>query len=486
MESVTYQSLTDRNPWIIDDWEAVEKAYEKLPEITKHKLIVLDDDPTGIQSVHDVLVYTELSYESVLAGFKESTQMFFLLTNSRALSESQTEELHLAIGRWTIKASKATGIPFILLSRGDSTLRGHYPLETQCLQACMTQEGITTDGEIVIPFFKAGGRLTADNVHYVRYGDQLIPAGETEFAKDKTFGYTQSDLTKYIEEKTEGLVKAKDVLSIDLKTLRKGDIDSIERDLIGAENNTRIIVNALDEKDLIVFAIALDRAIGKGKRFIFRVASDFVKVIGRISAKSLLTKEVLGIQDDSRGGLVIVGSYTDKTTSQLNALTEIPNLSLLEFDSDQILTGSLETEIQRAAKQLSDKIASGNTAVLYTKRKLLFMERDSKADVLARSVQISEGLVEVVRRLSITPSFILAKGGITSSDIGVKALGVKRALVFGQIQPGVPVWKTDSGSLFPGIPYIIFPGNVGDGDTLKRIILELDYGKGTGKYEPMM
>jgi len=474
MESVNLQSLMDRNPWTIPDLEPIEKAYKMLPAIAKHKLVVLDDDPTGIQSVHGIHVYTELSYESVLAGFRESNQMFFLLTNSRALLESQSETLHLAIGRWVIQASKETGIPFILLSRADSTLRGHYPLETQCLVDCLIQAEMPVDGEIMIPFFRAGGRLTAENVHYVRYGEKLIPAGETEFAKDKTFGYTQSDLTRYIEEKTEGRVRAEDVLTIDLKSLRHGDIDAVESCLLGAENNRRIIVNALDERDLIVFTIALDRAVGKGKRFIFRVASDFVKVIGRISTKPLLTKKELGIQDDKRGGLVIVGSYTDKTTSQLNALSDILNLSFLVFDSDQILTGSLEGEIQRAAEEISNIIHSGKTAVLYTKRKLLYQEGDSKDEVLARSVRISESLVEVVRRLDLTPSFIVAKGGITSSDIGVKALGVKRAFVLGQIQPGVPVWQTDEESLYPGIPYIIFPGNVGEEDTLKRIILILE------------
>ena len=59
------------------------------------------------------------------------------------------------------------------------------------------------------------------------------------------------------------------------------------------------------------------------------------------------------------------------------------------------------------------------------------------------------------------------KGGITSSDVGTKALAVKKARVLGQIQPGIPVWQTGAESRFPGTPYVIFPGNVGEDGTLK-------------------
>ena len=72
----------------------------------------------------------------------------------------------------------------------------------------------------------------------------------------------------------------------------------------------------------------------------------------------------------------------------------------------------------------------------------------------------------MVKRLSVEPSFVVAKGGITSADVGVKALAIRKARVAGQIQPGVPVWIADENSKFPDIPYVIFPGNVGDDETL--------------------
>lgn len=65
--------------------------------------------------------------------------------------------------------------------------------------------------------------------------------------------------------------------------------------------------------------------------------------------------------------------------------------------------------------------------------------------------------------------FIVAKGGITSSDLASKALSAKKATVLGPVIPGVPLWKMDEESRFPGIRYVVFPGNVGDETALAEV-----------------
>ena len=115
-------------------------------------------------------------------------------------------------------------------------------------------------------------------------------------------------------------------------------------------------------------------------------------------------------------------------------------------------------------------IRRGKVAVCYTNRRLLTVDNDTKESALTRSVKISQAVQSLVGRLKETPAFIIAKGGITSSTVGTEALGVKKANVLGQIRPGIPVWQTDPGSRFPGIPYVIFPGNVGDADTLRQAV----------------
>jgi len=273
------------------------------------KIIVLDDDPTGVQTVHDVYVYTDWSIESIRKGFKAPEKLFYLLTNSRGLTESQTIKLHIEIAENILKVSKETGLEFLIISRGDSTLRGHYPLETKVLKEILEKgTGKEIDGEIIFPFFKEGGRFTAENIHYVNYGGTLIPAGDTEFAGDKTFGYKNSDLTRYIEEKTGGEYKAESVTSVSLKSLRNGDVEFITEQLDTIRYFDKVIVNALDYQDVEVFCLALYKTLNKGKSFLFRTAASFVKVMGGISDKALLRKAEMIEKKDKNGGLIVVGS----------------------------------------------------------------------------------------------------------------------------------------------------------------------------------
>ncbi len=466
--------------------EELEKAYaissghEAEIKVAKNELkeraasrkniwVVLDDDPTGIQTVHDVAVYTDWEEDTLFSALTGEKGMFYILTNSRGVVAEKSEQLHKELMNNLINASKRSGVSFSVISRGDSTLRGHFPLETDIIKECMENGlGETMDGLILAPFFYAGGRVTCEDIHYVRYKDELVPAGETEFAKDETFGYKNSNLGKYVQEKSGSMHQEK-YISIPLELLRGGDLDKIESLLLDASCMIPIIVNALEPQDLEVFCAALYRVLEKGKHFVYRTAADFVKAVGAISDKELLTSKDMDICED-KGGIVMIGSHTAKTTSQLDMLRDLNNLRFIEYDSDKVLTGELESETMKTAKLASELIEQGMTPVLYTKRKVLGVPGDTKESALIRSAAISDAFTDVVSKLKISPSFIVGKGGITSSDIGIKALKVKRAVALGQIQPGVPVWKTDETSRFPGIPYIIFPGNVGEEDTLLKAV----------------
>lgn len=456
------------------DERAVDELLGREIAANNTKIIVLDDDPTGVQTVHDISVYTDWSRESIMAGFQEDRKLFYVLTNSRGFTAEQTTKAHQEIARTVAGVAGELDRDYIIISRSDSTLRGHYPLETTILQKEMAgQSGIVTDGEILCPFFKEGGRYTIDNVHYVRYGDELVPAGETEFARDKTFGYTKSSIPEYIEEKTGGAYKAAGVTCISLEDLRAAAYDKIQAQLEGVTDFGKIVVNAIDYVDVKVFCVALYRAMAHGRHFMFRTAAALVKCIGGISDKPLLTRQdMVRAADGTKGGIVVVGSHTNKTTAQLNQLLTLEGIQAIEFNSNLVLEGdeAFEREIDRVVAESEALISRGITPVCYTNRRLLTVEGDTKEDALVRSVKISYGVQSLVGRLGITPAFVIAKGGITSSDVGTKALAVKRANVLGQIRPGIPVWQTGAESKFPGIPYVIFPGNVGEEATLKEAV----------------
>jgi uncharacterized protein YgbK (DUF1537 family) len=452
-----------------------EKLIDKLLEIeqskNQKKFVVLDDDPTGIQTVHDVFVYTDWSVESIKHGLLDNNSMFYLLTNSRAMTDNQTTKIHLELTNNVINAALETGKGFMIISRSDSTLRGHYPMETELVkQVVESKSRIVIDGEIIFPFFKEGGRYTIDDIHYVDEGGTLIPVSDTEFARDKTFGYQSSNLCDYIEEKTNGDYMAEDTISISLESLRRMELDKITSLLCSAGDFTKIIVNAIDYIDVKVFCIALFRTMASGRNFMFRSAASFVKVLGGISDQPLLTRKEMIKENHSTGGIIVVGSYTKKTTRQLDQLKSLVNIQLIEFNPENsVEPEAYEREIIRVVEESEACIRKGITIVIYTNRTLQNITGESKEDTLLRSVRLSEAVCQIVGRLAVTPSFVLAKGGNTSSDIGVKALRVKRARVLGQVRPGIPVWETDRNSKFPDIPFIIFPGNVGNDMTLREV-----------------
>lgn len=242
-------------------------------------------------------------------------------------------------------------------------------------------------------------------------------------------------------------------------------------------NIPKVIVNALDYRDIESFTVALLRAMSRGKRFLFRTAAAFVKVIGGVGDRSLLTRaELLG--DHSGGGLVVAGSHVRKTTLQLEKLSELPNVEMVIFNQHLVLDPpKMEAEIKRVTALCEQNILEGRTTAVVTRRDRLDINSADGEDELRVAVAISEALTSIIVNLKARPGFLIAKGGITSSDIGVKGLGVRKATVLGQVRAGIPVWKTGPESKFPGLSYIIFPGNVGMEEDLRDIVRELTHGE---------
>lgn len=471
MESKLNISVLESFPKV--DEKNIDQKLKKALQNQQKKIIVLDDDPTGVQTVHDISVYTDWSEESIQDGFLEENSMFFILTNSRGMTVKETEAIHKEIAKNILKISTKLSKEFVIISRSDSTLRGHYPLETETLKETL-ETGLKRkiDGEIILPFFKEGGRFTIDNIHYVLEEDMLVPAGQTEFAKDKSFGYKASHLGKWCEEKSDGKFQEKDVIYISLQDLRNCETDKITKALCNVEHFNKIVVNAIDYTDIKVFVIALIDAMNQGKSFMFRSAAAITKIFGGVSDQPLLTHNNLILEKNKNGGIIIVGSHVNKTTAQLKELknTKAP-IQFVEFNQHLVLEeNGLKREVERVVGIVDALIQQGKTAAVYTKRERFDLESDDKDEQLKVSVKISDAVTSIVANLSVRPNFIVAKGGITSSDIGTKALAVKKANVMGQIKPGIPVWMTGAESKFAGLPYIIFPGNVGTNDTLRETI----------------
>jgi len=429
-------------------------------------IVVLDDDPTGTQTVHSIPVLTEWSVQAIQNEFDAKESIFYILTNSRSLTSEEADKLAKEIGKNLLEASKASGRSFFVISRSDSTLRGHYPNEVDALQEVLGDQDAI---KILIPAFLEGGRYTINDIHYVQEGDELVPASLTPFAKDKAFGYSHSDLKYYAEEKTHGKINANEVLSISIGDLREGGPELVSKRLESCFAGATCIVNAASYRDLEVFALGM---LNSGRNVILRTAASIVPVLAGMAKKPLLSSKDFEVEN-AGGVFIIVGSHVPKTTAQLAELRKEGTLHALEIDVQRVL-GEDDQMLKENLVRINEILSRKKDVVVFTSRKLISI--DDQAKSLEVGNKISEFMTELVKGLKTRPKCILAKGGITSSDTATKGLNVKKAQVMGQVAPGIPVWKTGAESKFPGSNYVVFPGNVGDDDTLRKVYLTV---KGT-------
>ncbi|MFS8201689.1 four-carbon acid sugar kinase family protein [Streptomyces sp. CWNU-52B] len=452
------------------------------------RVVVLDDDPTGTQSIRDLPVLTTWSPEDVAWAFAQDTPGFFVLTNSRSLAPDDAARVNREIARVVHATAAATGTDVVLASRGDSTLRGHFPLETDVLSEEVTAatRGVAgIDGVLVVPALIEPGRVTVDSVHWMRTDAGMIPVGDSEFARDRTFGYRHSDLRDWIAEKTEGRVPREAVATVTLTDLRTGGPEEVARVLGALRTGRPVVADAVTDADLRVLAQGVLLAESRGRRFVYRTGPSFLRA--RLGQRANPPADAGDLRaaspeaDDARRvayrGLVVVGSHVDLTTRQLDALRAHGGSTEVELDVAQLLDAdSRAAHIDEAAGRVAGLLRAAGPAdavVLRTSRALVAGRDAAHSLDIARTV--SAALVTTVKSVltEVRPAYVLAKGGITSSDTATHGLGIRRAWSRGTLLPGtVSVWEPVDGPA-AGIPYAVFAGNVGDDDGLRAAVTRL-------------
>lgn len=453
-----------------------ERAEDLLPKIRNliessgRCVVVLDDDPTGTQTVYDTPVLTTWSVNGLSDQLRRPDPMFYVLTNSRALVESDAVALADEIGRNLVAASEKVGRPVSVISRSDSTLRGHYPAEVDAIADPL---GASSAVRVIMPYFLQGGRLTIGDVHYVAEGDNLVPAAETAFAKDATFGFENSNLIDWVIEKhstysnvgnAENEIRRESIHRVGIEELRGGDLRELGKRLASLPERSVVVVNSVSISDARAFAYAVRLAESSGATFVYRTAASFVQAYAALEERPLLEASQM-VAAEHRAGLIVVGSYVPKTTAQLSHLLATDRCpAAVILDVDELLGDQRKSQLQSAIASVQNHLHAGRDVVLHTSRGLV--TGDDAESSLRIGTSVSEALVEVVRSIDQPLRFLIAKGGITSSDVATKGLDVTHANVLGQILPGIPVWRLGDDCLRPGLPYVVFPGNVGGEDAL--------------------
>ena len=434
-------------------------------------LVVLDDDPTGTQSVAGLPVLTRWEVADLAWAIDQGAPAVYVLTNTRSLDAVTAAQRNREVVRNALAA--ASGRPLGFVSRGDSTLRGHFPLETDVIADELAAAGQgDVDGVVIVPAFPDAGRVTIGGVHYMRTPDGLTPIAETEFARDSTFGYAASELALWVEEKSGGRDRADDVIVLDLGVIRAGS-EAIAEALAAASARRPIVADAVTEHDLRLLALGLEAAERAGKRLLYRVGPPFVRArIGQEQRHPLTAPEIFGAtRPATAGGLVVVGSHVGLTSRQLAALRrERPGAVTFELDVDRIVAPqAADAHLAEVAARIADALETGDV-IVHTSRTLV--KTDDPDESLDISRRVSAAVVEVVQRtLALrAPRYVIAKGGITSSDVAAHGLGIRHATVRGPMLPGiVSLWEPADGPA-AGIPYIVFAGNVGDDESLADVV----------------
>ena len=436
--------------------------------MTDTKIIVLDDDPTGSQTVHSCLLLTRWDEPTLRQALLDASPIFFVLTNTRGMDAARAaavtrevcRNLHRVLGDLS---AQGQSFHTLFVSRSDSTLRGHYPVETDIMAEALGP----FDAHFLVPAFFEGGRITRDSVHYLLVDGVPTPVAQTEFARDSVFGYTHSYLPDYVEEKTGGRIPANQVERFLLADVRG---DALPR-LMALSGNRCCVVDAEAQADLDHFAARLKQAARRGKRFLFRSGASLLTALAQLPPQPVAAAAMHRYVRDGHPGAVVVGSHVKKTSDQLEKLLQEPGTVSVEIEVDRI-DPQRDALLQETLGKVADIHAAGHTPVIYTSRQ----ERTfgDQAARLAFGERVSAFLMDVVKNLPTSLGYLISKGGITSNDVLSSGLALRTARVLGQILPGCSVVRCPHDHpRYPDMPVVIFPGNVGDEKGLATVYRRL-------------
>jgi uncharacterized protein YgbK (DUF1537 family) len=421
----------------------------------RQPFVVLDDDPTGVQTLAGIRVLLSWDADRVGAALA-SRPSVHLITNTRALSATSVRAFVAEAARVALEGAPDATV----VLRGDSTLRGHVLEEYLGVRDVVAPSGWPV--LLLVPALPSAGRVTIDGVHLFERDGRRTPLHETEYADDGVFAYTSARLLEWAEERSAGLFARTAGRELHLDVLRSRGPAAVSEALLAFRGSGHPAVLAPDAetgRDLEIIAEGYRAARAHGGSVIVRCAPTFAGVLAGTTASGLLprppTADVV---------LVVCGSYVPQTTRQLSRLLGARPGSLVEVDVVALAGDAPAAEVAERAAEVSRRLAVHRLAVLATPR-----ERPPGTATLDAGERIAAGLAQVVAGVRPRPSVLVAKGGITAGVTLRAGVGAAEADVAGPVEPGVSLWNArwPDGS---ALGYLVVPGNVGDDDLLARLV----------------
>jgi uncharacterized protein YgbK (DUF1537 family) len=438
------------------------------------KFVVIDDDPTGSQTVQDCLLILKWDCATLVKAFESQSNLFFILANTRSLSESGAKLTIEEICK-NLKAVidyQAYEEEIIIISRGDSTLRGHNFLEPSVLNSCLGP----FDATFHIPAFIEGKRLTINGSHFV----DKTPIDQTIFAKDKIFGYETSNVKNLLFQKSKSQINFEDIQNLflsDIKMLNDEKNNVVFQKLKNLKNNKHVIVDVENYAQLRKFSLVIKK-LTKQKKFLFRTAASFISSISE--KKSIPRAEIffsnlriINKEKNFLPGLIIVGSYVELSTIQLNNLLDISQCYSIELDVFEFfnITSSENNQKRKNLfknkflKEIRFSFQEGKTPVLFTSRKFMSLDYSEQFNFYN---SLACFIAELVADLKYEIGYLISKGGITTNVILSNGLNADYVYLEGQIFTGISV-VTHNLKNGKKLAIVTHPGNIGTKDSLVNI-----------------
>jgi len=469
----------------------------------RFKIVVLDDDPTGSQTVHSCPLLLQWDRATLLEGLAHPSTLLFVLANTRALAPeaaaARVQEIARALKGAMAELDAAAGPDavaidhWLIVSRGDSTLRGHFPLEVNGLEA----ELGPFDATFLVPAFLQGGRTTVAGVHLL-HGE---PVHTSAFGSDGLFGYGTSFLPDWVAEKTSGRIPADQVELVGLKKLDaaeqggfdQGSFQDLLQRLAGLEGNRCVAVDAERPQQLGVLAAAVRELTapsatepwGRPRRFLSQSAASWIEALAQLPPQPLAPAGLAQLRRVDGGGvplpgLVLVGSHVPLADAQLEVLLAEPGCGGVEIavaKLARVLEGPVPLEMLTSLEQtwlakLQAVSAAGQTPVLFTSRGELTCR--SAAERRRLGLELAALMARLAAALAPQLGYLISKGGITTHTLLADGLGLVRVELQGQLLPGLSLVLTPSDGVVPGLPVLTFPGNLGDSETLRAAWLLME------------
>ena len=438
----------------------------------RRKVIVLDDDPTGSQTVHSAPLLLRWDPDSLRRGLRHPSPLLFVLANTRALEPEAARERVREICRGlrlVLAELEAAGEleRWLVVSRGDSTLRGHFPLEVEAIQA----ELGPFDATLLAPAFLPGGRTTRGGVHYL-HGE---PVHTTDFARDRLFGFSSSFLPEWVAEKTRDAIPAAAVERLDLAEL-DGPAAALQARVDSFSAQRLVAVDAEQPEQLAALGEAVWRS---ERRLLFQSAASLINGLVPLPPQPLDPAGLAALRRCGPSGerlpvLVVVGSHVPLADQQLEQLLQEPACEGVEIPVAKlarVLDGPAAPELMRSLErgwleQLQAALDQGRTPVLFSSRGELVCA--SVEERRRFGLELAALMARLAAALAPQLGLIISKGGITTHTLLADGLGLDWVELQGQLLLGLSVVLTPADAKVPGLPVITFPGNLGDASGLRE------------------